>query len=71
IALHQIIRSGNNTSGRELPILNFRLDHYTNVLKTEIANFPKETISGFFKNHNCYNLPTPYLTISPPPPWLS
>lgn len=71
IALHQIIRSGNNKSGRELPILNFRLDHYTNVLKTEIANFPKGTISGFFKNHNCSNLPTPCLTVFPPPPWLS
>lgn len=71
IALHQIIRSGNNTSGRELPILNFRLDHYTNVLKTETANFHKRTHPVFFKNHNCIIPPTPQLALSPPPPWLS
>jgi hypothetical protein len=71
IALHEIIRSGNNTSGRELPILNFRLDHYTNVLKTEPSDFPQSIVICFFKNHNCNTLPTPNLNISPPPPWLS
>jgi hypothetical protein len=71
IALHQIIRSGNNTSGRELPILNFRLDHYTNVLKTEPANFPEGTIGNLFKNNNCAILSAPHLTVFPPPPWLS
>jgi len=65
----QILETGNNTSGKQLPILKIRLDHFTNDTKNTSALF---RINGnwriAYKTYDINNLPSPYLSISSPPP---
>jgi len=65
----QILETGNNTSGKQLPILKIRLDHFTNDTKNTSALF---RINGNwripYKTYDINNLPSPYLSISSPPP---
>jgi hypothetical protein len=65
----QILETGNNTSGKQLPILKFRLDHFTSDVKTASALFrANEDLRILYKTCNINNLPSPFLSISSPPP---
>lgn len=69
VAIAQILRTGNNSTGKELPILKFRIDHYTNDLKNISCCSVGIDIFQTYKNAASLILPAPYLNISSPPPW--
>jgi hypothetical protein len=70
IAMSQIMSSGNNTTGKELPIFKFHLDRYTNDFKNINAGFLIKLTSNSYRQHKAGKLISPYLNTSSPPPWL-
>lgn len=70
IVFSQILKTGNNNTGRELPILKFHLDHYTLHTKSNsFASSSRET-GQHYQKRKCDILPAPYLNIASPPPWF-
>lgn len=67
--ISQMLETGNNSNGKQLPIFKFRLDHFTNEIKnTSIVFRTNGDLKSRYKTCNVNNLPSPYLTISSPPP---
>ncbi len=65
----QILETGNNPIGKQLPIFKFRLDHFTNETKKSSVVFRTNgSLKSSYKTCNIINLPSPYLAISSPPP---
>ncbi len=69
-AMAQILNNNNNTSEKKLPILNFRLDHFTNNFETinNLFLIQQQKVPTY-KRHNSGSLPITYLSTSSPPPW--
>jgi hypothetical protein len=68
IAISYILQTGNNNTGRELPILKFRIDHYTNDIKNAFVNMVQKDFIDHYLHDKCIILPDPYHHISAPPP---
>ena len=68
-AMSQIMNSGNNTTGKELPIFKFRLDHFTHNFKNVFTVFSMNAIACSHHDYTVEKLITSYLNIPSPPPW--
>ncbi len=69
IFIAQILDTGNNPIGKQLPIFKFRLDHFTNdAKKTSVLFRTNGDWRIPYKTYNINNLPSPFLSISSPPP---
>lgn len=71
VAIHQIIKAENNTSGNQLPILKFSLDQFIHNFNNNNIVFFIEKNAQFYKKYNTGNLSSPYLNTVSPPPWVS
>ncbi len=65
----QVLEAGNNPTGKQLPILKFRLDHFINDTNNANDFFRTNVdLKTRYKTCNVNNLPSPSLAISSPPP---
>lgn len=67
VAITQILNASDNSTGKQLPIFNFRLDHYTNNLFNNESFFLK-SFMHFYIKYNDSKLVAPFLAIFSPPP---
>jgi len=68
----QILETGINPTGKQLPIFKFRLDHFTSETKNSTILFrTNDNMKTKYKTCNVINLPSPYLAISSPPPKIT
>lgn len=68
-AISQIMNNGNNTTGKELPIFKFRLDHFTHNFTGAFTLFSMNVVACSHHDYTVGKLIAPYLNISSPPPW--
>jgi hypothetical protein len=69
IFISRILETGN-TNGKQLPILKFRIDHYTNDIKNKNVFLSMgNRLNHFYVTYDAGKLLTPYLNTSSPPPW--